>query len=60
MKKIKFSLFFILITQLTLSQSSILTDMEIKEKRSTGETILIIVIFLIATYIFISKSNDKK
>ena len=60
MKKIKFSLFFMLITQLTLSQSSILTDMEIKDKRSTGETILIIVIFLIATYIFISKSNDKK
>ncbi len=59
MKKIKISLFFILISQLALSQSSVLTDMGIKEKRSTGETILILVVFLIAAYIFISKSNDK-
>lgn len=59
MKKINISLFFILISQLALSQSSVLTDMGIKEKRSTGETILILVVFLIAAYIFISKINDK-
>ena len=60
MKKNNVLICFILFTQQTFSQSSILTDIEGKEKRSSGEIIFIMFVFIIATIVFISKNKDKK